>query len=79
MLDTDILSILDFVPVYSVPMIFHVKSKDSFNIPLFLSVCVPSMGGLISYFHFLPSDLPVLLMFPSEIYFMNKQTDFSRF
>ena len=61
-------------------MIFHVKiSDDSFNIPLFLSVCVPSVGSLIIYFHFLPSDLPVLLMFPTEISFMNKQTNFSRF
>ena len=32
-------------------MIFHDKSNDSFNIPLFLPVCVPNVGGLIICFH----------------------------
>ena len=51
-------------------MIVHVQSNDSFNISLFLSVCV---GGPIICFYFLPSEFPVLLMFPTEISFKDKR------
>ena len=46
-------------PCYSVYVVFGVKSNVSFSIPLFLSVCVPSLGGLTICFHFLPSESPI--------------------
>ena len=59
-------------------MIVHVQINDSFNISLFLSVCV---GGPIICFHLLPSEFPVLLMFPTEISFIDKRkkNNFARF
>ena len=57
-------------------MIFHVQSKESLNFPVFLSMCV---GGPIICFHCLPSELQVMLMFTTEISFMDKQTNFARF
>ena len=66
--------------VYSVYIIFHIKSNDSYNIPIVL-VSVRTQRGWSDYMlpFFLPSDLPVLLIFPTKISFTNKQTNFARF
>ena len=67
------------IPVYSLYMIFHVKSNDSFKIPLFLQRCTQRGWSYCICFHFLLSELPVLLLCPTEIPFMHKQTNFARF